>query len=731
MALATLVPLLIPGRAAADPAAELSGQIDARISGTRQTVDELRSTLAGGGLTAALRAGAIAAEHEEAVGGLPSVEAPATLEEAALSIGDAVRRAEAIVRNGPAADLPPWVGRVAHDVAVEGTTDPRAFRGMEPVSSVPALRAAALIARAVDAAAPALEAAVLETPGRAHVAAECDILEQEGLCVGGTGANTYRLHHVVTIDLGGNDTYLTDAGFVLTGAELVLDLGGDDLYAPPEGFGHGYGDLGGVGILVDGAGNDVYRSRSTTGDATGMGLGLIGGVGLMVDGAGNDTYEMTSEAFGKPAGAGGMGEAILGGVGVLVDGGGNDSYTGSSLVHPVRAKPTDPEDPDRDLGEVTRIGRSAVNVGGIGVFGAAGVMSDSGGTDTFSSESRIAAAPANWPPVEITLDPITGNPVQFAGVGGHGDGGLAGAGYLLTGPGPTVYRQRSVVESLPLDDSRMYVSHFGYGAAATGSVGVLSDAGGNDRYELDLSATSAVSRSIGDACTTPCQTPTASVSGPAFVATGQGYAAAGSVGLLEDAGGDDVYSAIVSESVSTSAEDLRTQAAQTSISGVATSLGAAYTGQGTGSLGGVGVVRDTLGNDRYELRATSSLSVVSSSTVPANEPDLFAQPGTSRSLGQGLAQGLGGVGAILDLGGSDAYTASAVSSVSDSGIPTAVQVLAQAAAAPGATGLGLALDLDGVSPDSYSTSPPVPVCQGTRGNGLWRDCGTHGIGLNV
>lgn len=132
------------------------------------------------------------------------------------------------------------------------------------------------------------------------------------------------------VDLGGDDRY---AGrYAATprlgmGASVLLDLRGNDVYGADQpdlvapgttretgfdadrGFTQGSG-LFGVGILVDGAGDDVYR-----GSVYAQGAGFFG-VGVLWDLAGTDTYQLGT--FGQGGGYFGHG--------LLIDGAGDDRY---------------------------------------------------------------------------------------------------------------------------------------------------------------------------------------------------------------------------------------------------------------------------------------------------------------------------------------------------------------------------------------------------------------------
>jgi len=149
-------------------------------------------------------------------------------------------------------------------------------------------------------------------------------------------------------DLAGDDEYFTGysgQGCGYFGIGLLFDVAGDDhytLYAD----GQGLGGVAGVGVLADRTGNDTYtavRQHSVTGrpsyhspkldvavsNAQGCGMGRrgdgadghcwAGGLGALLDGAGNDVYT---------AGNWSMGTGYWFGIGILHDRSGNDEYHG-------------------------------------------------------------------------------------------------------------------------------------------------------------------------------------------------------------------------------------------------------------------------------------------------------------------------------------------------------------------------------------------------------------------
>ncbi len=166
----------------------------------------------------------------------------------------------------------------------------------------------------------------------------------------GAGSDTYRCStHCqgagfmgvgVLWDGGGNDRFTADGfaqGAGTLGVGLLVDVGGDDIMVMGS-RGQGFGSTGGLGALVDLAGSDQRRlglsgmDPFSPGGGGGQGAGfgtrplawdtdvaLHGGVGLLYDRAGDDVY------FGR---AFAQGAAWFSSLGLLLERGGNDRYTG-------------------------------------------------------------------------------------------------------------------------------------------------------------------------------------------------------------------------------------------------------------------------------------------------------------------------------------------------------------------------------------------------------------------
>jgi plastocyanin len=166
----------------------------------------------------------------------------------------------------------------------------------------------------------------------------------------------------VLIDGGGDDTYMAKSVSLgaghFGGTGILLDEGGNDHYTAIR-LAEGFGTLGGTGILHDRGGNDTYTyylprpkypgaadhspgaggALDTGGNCDGvsrwnLGSGFLGGVGIIVDDAGNDTYEAAAPTQHEPGASGiiretgSMGFGDGAGFGIFLDNGGQDSYTG-------------------------------------------------------------------------------------------------------------------------------------------------------------------------------------------------------------------------------------------------------------------------------------------------------------------------------------------------------------------------------------------------------------------
>ncbi len=326
---------------------------------------------------------------------------------------------------------------------------------------------------------------------------------------------------------------------------LILDTGGDDTYrsgGATAGPGHG------ISVTVDVSGDDRYISapaldrtpisavanRKALPRAPAFGCGVLG-YGMVADLAGNDAYRSAANTQG----------ACAFGAGVLADWAGDDTY-------------------------------DCHTAGQASALGGVGVLLDAGGADTYRCFSYS-----------------------------QGYGSTAGCGILADlGTGDDTYEANDAVLDFPSPQSAQHnvsmAQGAGYGRRAdytdghslSGGIGILMDAGGRNTFTCGVFGQGVgYWYGLGMLLTGP----------GADAHTGQWYVQAAAahfaVGILDDEGGDDTYTAYMNMA------------------------------QGAGHDFSVGFLTDRAGNDRH--------------TAP------------NLSLGGGNANGLG---FLWDRSGDDAYT---------------------------------------------------------------------------
>lgn len=205
------------------------------------------------------------------------------------------------------------------------------------------------------------------------------------LTLGGGGSTTYGHPAIVSIDLGGNDTYHTRVGWsgevavqgsVLAPGTLAVDVAGSDGYETPlvdgtQGFATGRGAT----LLADLGGDDVYEAgRFSQGAAD-------GGVAFLIDIDGADSFQaaQTSQGFAQRTGAAGLLDlkgndryefanqgrvASHEAAALLFDGAGRDTYT-STLI-PVLHTGLSAENPRNAFASQGAVDVSADETEGVG-----------------------------------------------------------------------------------------------------------------------------------------------------------------------------------------------------------------------------------------------------------------------------------------------------------------------------------------------------------------------------
>lgn len=615
------------------------------------------------------------------------------------------------------------------------------------------LKAAAVIAAGIEAAVPRLRAVAAASPPGLD-GDGCDVVDlAPALCVGGVGANLYEEDAVILVDLGGDDTHLHGAGEgnpLISRRQpavgLTLDLGGNDRYLAVDPDRSGAQGLGtaGAGFLVDLAGDDTYgvltnpRPEGGWSGSLGQGSGALGGVGVLADLGGDDRYELRSENAAPSYGTSSLGQAsgVLGGVGLLLDAdGGRDEYAARSTTRLIAG----------ENGVAPYSGAYAFAQAEAALAGAS-VLADDGGDATFTVESRVLPPPPGTP-----IGKEQSNTLPYADAQGQGWAtgllDVGAAAFLVTGPGDTDYTLRAVSD-LPLDlsdevdpifirDSGFRLARAqgqGYGAVA--GIGALHDRGGDDRYAVEAASLTEAESVAPEGCA--CQALEARAVTWGAVAMGQGVGATDAAGLLRDEGGNDTYGLAARAEAEAVVRDEGGLQHGASATAFALAGSVQTSGQGHGIVDGTGALEDAGGNDTYTAAADSR--AVARAEAPGGAPASEAISGYADTQAQGAALGVqgtnvyafGGTGILRDLGGYDSYEATASSEAAsspDEEATDAYEVFTSAqGSVEGLTGLGLHIDDGGT--DRYVTRPEDPTCEGTRGEDVWHDCGTVGLGMN-
>ncbi|MBM3321060.1 MAG: hypothetical protein FJY73_10330 [Candidatus Eisenbacteria bacterium] len=313
---------------------------------------------------------------------------------------------------------------------------------------------------------------------------------------------------LLLVDLGGNDTYT--GGAAASAADrplgLLLDMAGDDRYRsegrPAQGAG-----MAGVGVLIDAGGNDTYEAERHAQGFGQFGLGLLAdlagndryfnrisgqgcgffGIGLLFDVSGDDEYTLHADGqgLGGPAG-----------VGILADRGGNDRYV-AVRSHAVTGRPSY-HSPGLDVAvsnaQGCGIGRRGDGSDGHSWAGGLGALLDAEGNDFYSA--------GNW---------------------SMGTGYWFGTGILHDGGGDDEYRGVA----------------WSQGTGAHFCIGVLVDENGDDKHLAEENST--LSLGMGHDFTVAILLDAGGDDLYSVDRTGLGCSLNRSVAMLIDEGGDDVY----------------------------------------------------------------------------------------------------------------------------------------------------------------------------------------------
>lgn len=274
------------------------------------------------------------------------------------------------------------------------------------------------------------------------------------------GCGTGLFGYGVLLDGAGNDVYDCAAwalGAAFHGAGLALDAGsGADRYTSAA-LAQGLGGPGGIGVLADLGGDDLYHATGVVpsvygtptvyaGFSQGVGYGLRphahGGLGALLDRAGDDRYE---------AGEFSQGGGYFHGVGLLDDGAGDDLHYGNRYAQ------------------------------GFAAHQAAGLHRDRAGDDLYWSMTA-AGQGAAWDESVALLVDDAGDDHYRAGTLSQGAAAHQSLGLLHDRTGDDRYDAGSDIAQGAADDN----AYHWQAARPVTSLGVLVDEAGNDRYTTGL-----------------------------------------------------------------------------------------------------------------------------------------------------------------------------------------------------------------------------------------------------
>ena len=295
----------------------------------------------------------------------------------------------------------------------------------------------------------------------------------------------------VVVDLGGKDTYRTKEGpgpaAACLGVSLLYDLEGSDLY---EGTRRSMGfAVGGVAVLLDRKGKDRYEAVDYAQGSAFFGFGLLAdlagkddyksalysqgfgltrGLGVLVDGEGDDRYSATGKypsSYGTQgifkACSQGHGTGLRrfnntsapmygGGIGAILDGEGNDRYTAGNFSQ------------------------------GCGYFFGLGVFSDRKGDDEITGTRYTQGTGAH----------------QAAGILINDEGDDVYKGAIAANQGGTWDITTGMLLDFEGNDTYEVTGDLCQGGAAQTAFALLFDGGGKDTYRATAGASQGASGSF-------------------------------------------------------------------------------------------------------------------------------------------------------------------------------------------------------------------------------------------
>jgi hypothetical protein len=314
----------------------------------------------------------------------------------------------------------------------------------------------------------------------------------------------------------------------------------------------------------------------------------------------------------------------------------------------------------------------------------------------------------------------------------HGLAGLGGLALSVTGAGDTT---RSVVATSSGPSAGAATVALG-AEAALGGASISIDGGGNDVYRGEARSVALDEVVLTDGC--GCERRASALSGEA-VAGGLGFGSLGTSVEQVDASGDDRYELVAESAASASVIDERTHpdGALVALPSVDAESGRARSaGLGYGAAAATARFVDAAGDDRYVVSGDSLATAASAPDAPGFVHDASSVGGLAdtEALGAGFGDVGGaapGTGHFQDLGGVDDYVVAMTSAAATEPSGPAFDGGTAASVLGSVEQNAVATFLDEGGADTISIVPADPACEGQRGAGTWRDCGTVlGAGAN-
>ncbi|MHB8605219.1 MAG: hypothetical protein ACYDCK_08165 [Thermoplasmatota archaeon] len=565
--------------------------------------------------------------------------------------------------------------------------------------------AESLVLGAIEVSLPALKAASVDS-------GPSPIVEAPYIAVDNTPATIWTVDYYLMVDLQGDDTYLNHAGASTPGmmASVLVDVQGNDQYLASGDVDaisvQGVGSTG-LGILVDGGGNDVYSVDATrvVPDLTpaknvkvyAQGVGVLG-AGALVDLGGHDTFRATDYTRGGTATVAAQGAGSLG-IGLIVDRG--DPGIGAGVFPVAVGIPAGPSilaTATSDLllvyasptQHIWSIGSSGVVAQGAASTGAGGLVGSAGddhdvATSSSGSSTLVAQGAA---------DTGAGLVADLAGANTYTARALGDVELRLDVP--VVCPQYYVCgEGVTVNTNVGSSSAIVQGAAQAGAGALVASGLGPDVFDaatLTRTLAEAGVSFAGGGGSAGAFSATASSVGGSSALEAQGAAATGAA-LLVGSAGNDVY-ATRSNSVSQAYAN-STGGSSNAVSATASGGASTLTSQADAAVG-VAALIDPAGNDAYSANSATQTIARQNGLVGSQTPSV--------ATFTGQAHAKTGFALFADLGGSDTYSSSPAGSAAGDGkcwtnSPPSIPASAN-------TDIAIGIDAGGGVPASCEPVPP-------------------------